>query len=173
MSEFTDYLCDVFIQFGSVTARSMFGGHGLYFDSCMFGLVADDTLYLKVDEKNLHYFTELDLPAFEYEKSNGRTMEMSYRMAPESIYEDPDEAALWAVRAWEAAKRAKSRKSAIGKKRKTKKTVAKKVKRESVKRTRARSDHPAKVRVRRTLEYRIWQGNKRLLQMLIILFHSL
>jgi len=125
MSEFTDYLCDVFVQLGTVTTRSMFGGHGLYFDNCMFGLVADDTLYLKVDEKNLHHFTELDLPPFEYEKSNGRTMAMSYRMAPESIYEDPDEAAVWAAHAWEAAKRAKSRKSAISKKAKKKKVTGK------------------------------------------------
>ena len=80
MSEFTDYLCDVFLQFGSVTSRRMFGGHGLFFDNCMFGLVAEDTLYLKVDEQNVHYFVELDLPPFEYEKSEGRTMAMSYHM---------------------------------------------------------------------------------------------
>jgi len=116
MSEFTDYLCDVFILFGSVTSRRMFGGHGLYFDNCMFGLVADDTLYLKVDEQNVHHFTELDLPPFEYEKSNGRVMAMSYRLAPESIYEDQEEAAIWAAHAWEAARRAKTAKAAKSKK---------------------------------------------------------
>lgn len=109
MSEFTDYLCDVFTLFGAVTPRPMFGGHGLYFENYMFGLVAEDTLYLKVDKQNIHHFTELDLPPFEYEKSNGRKMVLSYRMAPESIYEDQDEAALWAAHAWEAAKRAKSK----------------------------------------------------------------
>ncbi len=126
MSEFTDYLCDVFILFGSVTSRRMFGGHGLYFDNCMFGLVAEDTLYLKVDEQNAHHFAELDLPPFEYEKSDGLTMVMSYRMAPESIYEDQDEAAVWAAHAWEAAKRAKSAKVAKSKKTKNKKIAAKK-----------------------------------------------
>ena len=110
MSEFTDYLKDVFVLFGSISARPMFGGHGVYFDNCMFGLVADDTLYLKVDEKNIHLFEVLDLPPFEYEKSDGRKMAMSYRLAPESIYEDQEEAASWAAHAWEAARRAKAKK---------------------------------------------------------------
>ena len=30
----------------------MFGGGGVYHDGVMFGLVASDTLYLKVDETN-------------------------------------------------------------------------------------------------------------------------
>lgn len=89
----------------------MFGGHGLYHEGCMFGLVADDTLYLKVDEGNIHYFAELDLAPFEYEKSDGKKMAMSYRLAPESIFEDQDEAAVWAGHAWEAARRAKAKKA--------------------------------------------------------------
>jgi len=126
MSEFTEYLRDVFILFGSVSARRMFGGHGIYFDNCMFGLVADDTLYLKVDDQNIHHFSALDLPAFEYEKSDGRVMAMSYRMAPESIYEDQDEAAVWAAHAWEAAKRAKFKKTGNGNKAKSNETAGKK-----------------------------------------------
>ena len=102
----------------------MFGGHGIYFDDCMFGLVADDTLYLKVDEHNEHFFAELELQAFEYEKSNGRVMAMSYRMAPESIYEDQEEAAQWASHSWEAARRAKNKKGLA--KKKSKKKLAKK-----------------------------------------------
>jgi len=110
MSEFTDYLTDVFATFGAISARKMFGGHGIYFKDCMFGLVADDMLYLKVDEQNLKFFEEFDLPAFEFTKSDGRPMKMSFYLAPESIYEDQDDATAWAEHAWAAASRAKAKK---------------------------------------------------------------
>jgi TfoX/Sxy family transcriptional regulator of competence genes len=37
---------------GPVTAKKMFGGVGLYIDMVFFGLIADDVLYLKVDDSN-------------------------------------------------------------------------------------------------------------------------
>ncbi len=125
MSEFTDYLQDVFSTFGHISVRKMFGGHGIYFDDCMFGLVADDMLYLKVDSENIQHFEALDLPAFEYTKSDGRPMKMSFYLAPESIYEEQEEAREWAAHAWEAARRAKAQKRVAGK-RATKKKSAKK-----------------------------------------------
>jgi len=36
---------------GRPSARAMFGGHGLYLDALMVGLVADDVLYLKTDAR--------------------------------------------------------------------------------------------------------------------------
>ena len=126
MSEFTDYLRDVFADFGAVSVRSMFGGHGIYFDDCMFGLVADDMLYLKVDAENKHWFTELDLPPFEYNRPDGKVMAMSYYLAPESLFEEPEEAVAWAQRSWEAARRAKGSKKKVSKKKVGKKKVSKK-----------------------------------------------
>src|SRR4051812_28302033 len=35
---------------GTVTAKPMFGGVGLYCQGLFFGLIDDDTLYLKVDD---------------------------------------------------------------------------------------------------------------------------
>ncbi len=58
MSEFVDYLKEVFEQFGQIRARKMFGGYGIYHDGVMFGLVADDTLYLKADENTAPYFKQ-------------------------------------------------------------------------------------------------------------------
>jgi len=37
---------------GTVTAKAMFGGVGLYRDGMFFGLIDDDTVYLKVDDSN-------------------------------------------------------------------------------------------------------------------------
>lgn len=81
MSEFVDDLKDVFWQFGSVSARRMFGGYGVYHDGLMSGLVADDILYLKVDAESVGRFTELGLDPFEYEK-NGRNTAAHQALAP-------------------------------------------------------------------------------------------
>lgn len=112
MSEFVDHLSEVFARFGPIRARRMFGGYGVYHDDLMFALVADDVLYLKADERTAALFAEQGLPPFEYEKA-GKRMQMSYYMAPEEIFDDPDLAREWAVRAFEAALR--SRKPGPGK----------------------------------------------------------
>ena len=104
MSEFVDNLHEVFAPFGTIQTRRMFGGHGIYHDGLMFGLVADEVLYLKADRDSSAAFVELGLPAFEYEKQ-GRKIKMSYYLAPEAVFDDPDAATEWAVRAFEAALR--------------------------------------------------------------------
>ena len=106
MSEFTNHLVEVFELFGHIRSRKMFGGYGIYHDDLMFGLVANDELYLKVDSQSIGHFEERNLPPFEYEK-NGKRMNMSYHLAPEEIYDDPEAARDWAVLAFEAALRAK------------------------------------------------------------------
>lgn len=102
MSEFTDYLNEVFEKFGTVQARKMFGGYGLYHDGVMFGLIADEQLYLKADTDTAHYFQNKGLEQFTYTKT-GKLIKMSYFLAPEEIFEDRDEAAIWAHRSFEVA----------------------------------------------------------------------
>ena len=50
--EFLEFVVDQLSSWGGVTARKMFGGAGLYRDGKMFGLIADDVAYLKVDDSN-------------------------------------------------------------------------------------------------------------------------
>jgi DNA transformation protein len=45
-SEFVEYLLELLEPFGGVKVRAMFGGFGIFRRDLMFGLVADDTLYL-------------------------------------------------------------------------------------------------------------------------------
>ena len=78
----------------------------MYHDVLMFGLVADDVLYLKVDGESVDRFIDLGLEPFEYEK-NGAKIKMSYYMAPESIFEDFEQAKEWAALAFDAALRAR------------------------------------------------------------------
>ncbi len=104
MSEFTDYLQEAFREFGPIDTRRMFGGHGVYFDGLMIGLVADDTLYLKADIESAPVFREHELPQFMYPKGN-KMVGMSYYLAPEEALEDPSEMREWAQLAYDAALR--------------------------------------------------------------------
>ena len=106
MSEFVDYLNEVFAEFGPIRSRRMFGGHGVYHADLMFALVADDTLYLKVDDLSRPDFEARELPAFEV-TMRGRVGRMSYHQAPEEIYDDPEVAAEWARKAYDAALRSR------------------------------------------------------------------
>ena len=111
MSEFVDSLDDVFALFGLVSAKRMFGGYGIYHNGLMFGLVADEVLYLKADDISVDEFEQHGSRPFEYEK-NGKIVKMSYYLAPDEIYDDPEKAKEWAVVAFEAALRGKKSKSA-------------------------------------------------------------
>ncbi len=106
MSEFLDNLQEVFSSFGPIHARRMFGGYGVFHHNLMFALVADDVLYLKADDESSGLFEQEKLRQFQYQKGP-KVVKMSYYMAPEEIFDDPDKARLWAVRAFEAALRAR------------------------------------------------------------------
>jgi len=103
--EFVNYLVEMMRPIGEVSARAMFGGHGIYLDGLMFGLVADGTLYLKVDRESEIEFMERELQPFTYGK-NGKEYKMSYMQAPEETLEDSDEMTAWVNKAYNAALRA-------------------------------------------------------------------
>lgn len=113
MSGFLDQLPDVFVKFGEITLRPMFGGHGVYHQGSMFALVAGGTLFLKTDSGNVAPFEALGLEPFEYVGKDGRTVRMSYHRAPDDLFESPPKAALWAKRSYEAALRAQAKKNPV------------------------------------------------------------
>ena len=106
MSEFVDHLAEQLAAFGPVTIRRMFGGHGVFRDGLMFGLVVDDGLYFKADEHNRASFEARGLPRFEYTRK-GKQISLSYHLAPEDALEDPHALAEWARLAFDAALRGK------------------------------------------------------------------
>lgn len=106
MSEFVEYLQEVFAPFGEIRSRRMFGGYGIYHKDLMFGLIADNVLYLKADNEAVIRFEEKGLGPFQYLK-NGKAMNMSYFLAPEEIYDDPEVATEWANIAYNSALRSK------------------------------------------------------------------
>lgn len=102
--EFVAHIVDLMESFGPVSARSMFGGHGIFLNGLMFGLVADSVLYFKVDKELEQDFLARGLEAFTYEKK-GKTFKMSYYQAPEETLENEEEMGLWAQKAYSAAVR--------------------------------------------------------------------
>ena len=109
--EFVNYLVELMQSIGPVSAKSMFGGHGIFLDGLMFGLVANSILYLKVDQETEKEFKAKGLDAFTYNKK-GKEFKMSYYQAPEDALEDVEEMNLWANKAHGAALRAASNKRA-------------------------------------------------------------
>ena len=91
---------------GDVTARSMFGGYGIYCDGVMFGLVADGALYFKVDDHNRDDFVQEGLEPFIYEKK-GKKIAMSYYSAPGDSVDNSDALLPWARKGHDAALRAR------------------------------------------------------------------
>ena len=104
---FIAHLMDQLAGFGPVAARAMFGGHGLYLHGVMFGLVLQDTLYLKTDAANRSTYEDAGMRPVVYE-SQGRTITMSYHQAPPEALEDGEMLTQLAREAHAAAQRAKA-----------------------------------------------------------------
>lgn len=90
-----------------LTARAMFGGVGLYWDGVFFGLVDDDTLYFKVDDRNRPEYEAGGMKPFD-PYQDGRPM--SYWEVPVEVLEDREMLAQWRRKAVEAARRGKAKK---------------------------------------------------------------
>lgn len=101
---FLELLKDALSGFGPVSVRRMFGGAGLYAGGVMFGLVIDDTLYLKADDATKGAFEAEGLGPFLY-SARGRSVAMSYWRAPERLLDDPEEMEGWARTALDVARR--------------------------------------------------------------------
>lgn len=104
MSDFIPFVQELLEGLGPVSARRMFGGHGLYHEGLMFAIVMNQRLYLKVDDQNRPEFEALKCTPFTFEMK-GRDVALSYWSAPDAIFDEPAEAVRWARSAWQAAAR--------------------------------------------------------------------
>ena len=115
-NEFVNYLLELLQVFGNVSAKALFGGHGIYRDGLIFGVVIDDTFYLKADEINRGQFDACGLVPFVYEsKSKGKQVSLGYFQCPEDALESAVLMAEWAGSGYGAALRAAARKQATNK----------------------------------------------------------
>jgi DNA transformation protein len=88
---------------GTVTAKSMFGGVGLYCRGLFFALIDDDALYLKVDDATRPEFERLGSQPFRPfgDDSPG----MQYYELPAAVLEDRAAVRQWVDCALGAARR--------------------------------------------------------------------
>jgi DNA transformation protein len=104
-NSFAELLREQLGPLGRVAMRRMFGKTGVFCDGLMFGMVTDDTLYVRVDDHNKAVFKEAEsAPPLNYEKK-GRTIDLSFWRVPERLLDEPDELVVWARAALAAARR--------------------------------------------------------------------
>lgn len=112
-AEFADLVCEMLAPLGPVTARRMFGGHGLYLDGRMFGLIADEVLYFKTDDGNRSAYESAGMGPFK--PFADKPMIMPYHEVPAEMLDRSEALCAWARPAIEAAARAAAAK--LGRKR--------------------------------------------------------
>ncbi len=91
---YLEHILDLFSGWDGVSVRKMFGGAGLYRDGKMFGLVANDITYLKVDDTNRDKFASAESSPFK--PYPDRPTVMSYFEIPPEVLEDREELIRWA-----------------------------------------------------------------------------
>jgi DNA transformation protein len=114
-----EFIRELFAQFGPVTVRRMFNSAGIFADGMMIGLINKEAIYLKTDETSVPDFEREGSKPFSYIRAKsgrksgrkGGRVELPYWRLPERLYDDPDELAVWARRAFEAAERKKLKSS--------------------------------------------------------------
>jgi DNA transformation protein len=90
-----------------IRARPMFGGVGLYSGELFFALIADDTVYFKVDASTRPDFEARGMEPFRPFGDDGGTMQ--YYQLPEDVLEDPETLRIWAEKALAIARQSKGR----------------------------------------------------------------
>jgi DNA transformation protein and related proteins len=88
-----------------VRSRPMFGGFGIYAGDLFFALIADDTLYFKVDDSNRPDYEALGLKPFQ--PYGPGSAGMKYFQVPAELLDEPEALKPWAEKAITAARNAK------------------------------------------------------------------
>lgn len=86
--------------------RRMFSGVGLFHGGVMFGLLARDAMYLRVDETTRERFEHAGSAPFTYRRGEREVSLSAYYVVPEDLFDRPDELLQWAHDAIATARRA-------------------------------------------------------------------
>ena len=98
---FRSYALDQLSQSRDVSARSMFGGVGLYAGDVFFGILAGDVLYLKCDDRTRDRFGRAGMRPFRPDPK--RPASTKYYEVPLAVLEDAEELGRWVGDAIRAA----------------------------------------------------------------------
>lgn len=98
------HLHDLLDPMGTLTTRPMFGGHGVYVDGVMLGVIMEDALYLKVDAETQLHFEAAGSQPYVY-LGQEAPITMSYWSVPDEAMESARAMRPWAELARAAAER--------------------------------------------------------------------
>jgi DNA transformation protein len=94
---YLDHVLEQLYGLGRVTSRRMFGAVGLYCAELFFGLIADDTLYFKVDDTNRADYESRGMGQFR-PYPDKPDVSMTYYEVPVDALEDAEQLVAWARR---------------------------------------------------------------------------
>ena len=87
-NEYLQFIMQNLDLLGYVTSRAMFGGYGIFHEGVMFALIADDTLYFKVNESNRAMYEQAASKPFPHG--------ISYWEVPAELLEEDSKLHEWA-----------------------------------------------------------------------------
>ena len=87
-NEYLQFIMQKLDSLGDVKSRSMFGGYGIFHEGLMFAVIADDTLYFKVNESNRDIYEQDGSKPFPHG--------ISYWEAPAELLEEDSKLCEWA-----------------------------------------------------------------------------
>ena len=90
---FTGFVRDQLAGMESLRLRQMFGGHGLYWGEQFFGLLFDDRLYFKTNERTRKIYEARGMPVFQ---PNERQTLKHYFEVPAEVVENQSQLFEWA-----------------------------------------------------------------------------
>ncbi len=94
--DFHRFVLEQLAGLGPVVSRSMFGGVGLYHDGLFFGLIDDDTLFLKVDATNRDAYVARGMKPFCPYPDKPEYKMGGYYQVPVEVLEDGGQLEVWA-----------------------------------------------------------------------------
>jgi len=104
--EFHDFVMEQLQGLGEVRSRKMFGEYGVYCDDVFFAVIADESLWLKVDDGNRPRFEARGMGPF---SPGDPPSPMQYYEVPVDVLEDSAQLHEWAAVSMEVAARAPKR----------------------------------------------------------------
>ena len=93
-NDFFEYVQDQLSSWSPIDKKRMFGVLGLYRDGLMFGIIAKDMVYLKVNDSNKKKFLDAGSTTLKVFESNSEVP--SYYELPVDVLENAEEFIEWA-----------------------------------------------------------------------------
>jgi len=107
--EYKTFVEDLFEAVFPVRIRAMFGGAGIYSGDVMFGLIANERVYLKADDLTRADFAAEGSEPFVWVAPDGVEIPFTYYELPDRLYDEPDEIKAWAMKALDVAIRTRKK----------------------------------------------------------------